>query len=59
MRALNSEAIRRSHDWHPEDYRLYPDESAVAKDPRSIGQVIAFLKDHGLPHAPSWRSGRR
>ncbi len=59
MRSLNSDAIRRSHDWHPEDYGLYTEESGVAKDAHSMNQVAAFLKDHGLPHAPSWRGGKR
>lgn len=59
MRLLNNDAIRRSHEWHPEDYGLYPEESSVAKETHSMNLVAAFLKEHGLPHTPSWRAAKQ
>jgi hypothetical protein len=37
-------------DWHPEDYALYPSESAAAKPDDFFPDVIKFLERHKLPH---------
>jgi hypothetical protein len=42
-------------DWHPEDFALYPGESAVAKPDAFFPHVIDFLLDHNLPHEPTRR----
>ncbi|ATC64804.1 hypothetical protein CMV30_12970 [Nibricoccus aquaticus] len=44
---------RRCHDWHPEDYALYPQESRVAQPDAFFEHMIAFLKTHNLPHEPT------
>ena len=36
-------------DWHPEDFGLYPSESAKAKGTETLHHVIEFLKRHNLP----------
>ncbi len=36
-------------DWHPEDYALYPKESAKSKEAETFSHVIDFLKANNLP----------
>jgi hypothetical protein len=58
MRTLQSPALRRTHDWCPEDYGLYPTESGIAKEVDTLNEVTDFLKDHDLPFSPSWGKAR-
>jgi hypothetical protein len=39
----------RRIEWYPEDYGLYPSESAQAKDTDTLPDVITFLRSHNLP----------
>jgi hypothetical protein len=39
----------RRLDWHPDDFALSNQESAVAKEAGTLPQVLAFLSSHGLP----------
>jgi hypothetical protein len=38
-----------SVDWHVDDYALSPNESLASKDSAQLPQVLAFLRDNGLP----------
>ncbi len=48
-------AQRCRDDWHPEDYALYPEESAAAMHDAFFPHVIEFLRRNNLPHEPTRR----
>jgi hypothetical protein len=46
---INDGGLIRRLDWHPDDFALSVEESAVAKEVGTLPQVLAFLSSHGLP----------
>jgi len=46
---INDGSLIRRLDWHPDDFALSVEESAVAKEAGTLPQVLAFLSSHGLP----------
>jgi hypothetical protein len=46
---INDGSLIRRLDWHPDDFALSIEESAVAKEVGTLPQVLAFLSRHGLP----------
>jgi hypothetical protein len=50
-KVINDGSLVRRLDWHPDDFALSVEESAVAKEAGTLPQVLAFLSSHGLPAA--------